>query len=298
MQEMARAVSVGFQSVFSPDGAVRRRARRRLALGAFKRFRSEMTFQRQGFLWTGSTASSITQAIFLDEHYQDDHIAPMVEWLRSRTGFSRPVIVNVGANIGDVALPLTRTGKRVVAVEPNPETFARLERNVRQNGLADRVTCCHVAIAAEAGTAELVVAHDAGNSEINEPGGRLGFDGVDERTGVVPVRTARLEALLAGLGVAPDQVSLVWSDTQGFESQVIASGAALWAGGTPLWVEIWPKGLACHGGIPRFLELCRQHFRRMLPGTQFQGEPGPVEALEAIVAGLQGAEFTDVLLLP
>jgi FkbM family methyltransferase len=298
IQEMARGVTVGLQSVFSGSAAVRCRARRRLALGVLKRLRSEITFRRQGFLWTGSTASTITQTIFLEEHYQDAHLEPLTAWLQAHTDFARPFIVNVGANIGDVALPLTRTGKRVVAVEPNPETFVRLQRNVRQNGLADRVTCCESAISTEGGTAELVLARDAGNSEINVPDGRLGFDGVDERKRIVPVKTARLDALLESLHVASSQVALVWSDTQGFESQVIASAPALWQNGTPLWVEIWPKGLACHGGIQSFLDLCQRHFRRLLPGCRFEGEPESINALEPITAGLKGAEFTDVLLLP
>jgi len=298
MQDMTRGVVVGLQSVFAGDAAVRRRARRRLALGVLKRLRSELTFRRQGFLWTGSTASTITQTIFLEEHYQDAHLGPFTEWLKTHTDFTRPVIINVGANIGDVALPLTRTGKHIVAIEPNPETFARLQRNVRQNGLTDRVTCCDLAISTDAGTAELVVARDAGNSEINEPGGRLGFDGVDERKRIVPVKTARLDALLDHLRVAPDQVALVWSDTQGFESQVIGSAPNLWRHGTPLWVEIWPKGLACHGGTQQFVELCQRSFRKLLPGCRFENQPEPISALATIVAGLKGAEFTDVLLLP
>jgi FkbM family methyltransferase len=269
-----------------------------LALRALSWLRPEITFRRQGFLWTGSTASTITQTIFLDEHYQDSHLGPLTDWLKIHTDFSRPVIVNIGANIGDVALPLTRTGKRVVAVEPNPETFARLQRNVRQNGLADRVTCCDLAISTDPGTAELVVARDAGNSEINAPDGRVGFDGVDERKRIVPVKTARLEALLERLQVAPNQVALVWSDTQGFESQVIASAPALWQHRTPLWVEIWPKGLACHGGTQKFLELCQRHFQSVLPGCRFERDPEPITTLASVVAGLKGAEFTDVLLIP
>ena len=298
MKALARAILTGVRSLFDADPAVRLRGRRILALEVLKRVRTELTFQRQGFLWAGASASSITQAIYVDEHYQDAHMGPMVEWLKANTAFSRPVIVNVGANLGDVVLPLTRTGKRIVAVEPNPETFARLERNVRQNGLSDRVICCNVAIAASAGTAELVTASDAGNSEINEPGGRLGFDGVDQRAGVVSVKTVRLDDLLASLGITPAQVALVWSDTQGFESQVIESATALWKNGVPLWVEIWPKGLICHGGVPRFLELCRQNFRSLFPETRFDGKPEPITALEPIVAGLKGAEFTDVLLIP
>jgi hypothetical protein len=72
----------------------------------------------------------------------------------------------------------------------------------------------------------------------------------------------------------------------------------LWQNHTPLWVEIWPQGLACHGGAQKFLELCQQYFRWLLPGCRFEGEPEPITALESVLAGLKGAEFTDVLLIP
>jgi len=261
-------------------------------------FREELTFKRNGFTWTGATSSSITEAIFTSDHYQDAHISVLVDWLTSNTKFQRSVIVNIGANIGDVALPLTRTGKRVIAIEPNPATFSRLQRNVRQNNLESKITCCAVAISKTAGKAELIVATDPGNSEIKESGGKLGFDGVDQQRGAVEVTTARLDQLLPSIQVPVDDVALVWSDTQGFESQVIESGTALWENQTPLWVEIWPKGLACHGGVELFLELSQRYFTRMIPGTGLGQPPQPVNQLRTLVDSLKNAEFTDVLLIP
>ena len=298
IQKLSGGVGAALRAVLPGPAAGRRSARRWLALKALTRLRREITFRRSGFLWTGATASSITQAIYTTGHYQDAHWDSLRGWLERRADFARPVIVNVGANIGDVALPLSRSGKRIIAIEPNPETFARLQRNVRQNGLARQITGCDVAIAEQAGTAQLVVTTDPGNSELGDGHGRLGFDGMDKRRGSVAVRTERLDTLLQSLGIRPDEVALVWSDTQGFESHVIASGSSLWRGGTPLWVEIWPKGLACHGGLPYFLELCRTHFTRVMPLERLGNEPEPIGALDAIVAGLGSAEFTDALLVP
>src|SRR5438128_1166579 len=104
--------------------------RRRLALEYLSRFRHEITFKRNGFAWTGPPTCTITRAIFIDGQHQDIYIDMLHKWIKPQC----PVIVNVGANVGDTALPLTRTGKRVIAIEPSPETFARLERNVRANG--------------------------------------------------------------------------------------------------------------------------------------------------------------------
>lgn len=50
-----------------------------------------------------------------------------------------PHVVDLGANIGLATLWLKRAypRARILALEPDPEIFARLERNVRANGLAD-----------------------------------------------------------------------------------------------------------------------------------------------------------------
>lgn len=304
LQNIASKLALGLQALNPGSSGEGVLARRRLMLRLLRLVRTEVAFRRNGFDWTGLTHCSITREIYLNDHYQDASIEHVAGWLKAHGHFDRSVIVNVGANLGDVALPLTRTGKRVIAVEPNPQTFARLERNVRRNGLEDRITCCRCAVSEAAGTAELVMARDPGNSELNSDQGRVGFDGMDQRQDLVQVQTTRLDSLVGSVGFRPEDVALVWSDTQGFESHVIASGTALWQGGTPLWVELWPRGLACHGGVTHFLDLCRQHFRTMVPAADFAGpgaasaRPRPVAELEPLLAGLQNADFTDVLLLP
>jgi len=303
MSRMAEMLTNGFryflQAVQPGTSGARVRARthirRRVALEYLSRFRSEITFRRNGFLWTGSPSCTITRAIFIDGQHQDVYIDFLGKWIHG----DRTVIVNVGANIGDTALPLSRAGKRILAIEPSPETFRRLQHNVRNNGLDNAITCSQVAISATAGTAELIIAAQPGNNEILGESGSVGFDGEDRRRGVVSVPTMPLDSLLSSFQVTPDQVALVWSDTQGFESQVIESGAGLWANGVPLWVEVWPKGLDCHGGTGRFVQLCKQNFKQFSTAGQIRMAPQPIEALESTVAELkEHGESTDILLIP
>lgn len=272
----------------------RGQARKRLTLMIFQKLGTDITFRRNGFVWRGHSSCVITQSIFLNDHYQDQHIKPLIPFIDVK----RPVIVNIGANIGDIALPLSRVAERVIAIEPNPDTFARLKYNVSKNGLCERIICSQTAISDTEGTAELVVAGQPGNSEIRSDGENLGFGGLDQAIGSVQVKTKRLDDLVRTLDIVPDQVALVWSDTQGFESYVVASGHRLWASGVPLWVEIWPKGLDCHGGTAHFIDLCKQHFTHIVRCNQFGGEPEPIDALDAIIAGLKPLEFTDALLIP
>lgn len=73
------------------------------------------------------------------------------------------VVVDLGANLGVFA---TRAAKavgpsgRVIAVEPHPDNFARLESNARRNGLA-RLECVQAAAGDHEGSVELFV-HERG----------------------------------------------------------------------------------------------------------------------------------------
>jgi FkbM family methyltransferase len=267
---------------------------RRMELAQLKG-EAEISFERNGFRWTGPPYCTITRAIFIDGQHQDVIIPHLEKWMPP----GRSVVVNVGANIGDTALPLSRTGKRVIAAEPSPETFARLQANVRNNHLEQVITCCQVAVSNEEGTAQMAVAAQPGNSELVGENGAVGFDGDDQRRDVISVPTMPLDRLLESLSIAPTDVALVWSDTQGFESQVIESAPQLWANGVPLWVEVWPKGLDCHGGTDRFIDVCTGIFSRFSMAGEMEQPPRPIAELKAKLLQPRDPNWsTDILMLP
>lgn len=66
--------------------------------------------------------------------------------------FLRPsdLFIDVGANIGSYTIMAAGgSGARVVSVEPIPDTFAKLQRNVVLNGLAERVELHRVGLSRE-----------------------------------------------------------------------------------------------------------------------------------------------------
>jgi FkbM family methyltransferase len=281
------------QTVLPGPAEKRTHARRRVALFFHKQFSKEMTFKRNGFLWTGTPNCLISESIFLHDHYQDDSIEGLVKFLKAE----RSTVINIGAAIGDVALPLSRKWKKVIAIEPTPTTFATLQKNVGQNNLEQQITCYQAAISDITGERELVVYDEPAACELVGDDGRVGY-GDRKYLERVAVKTWRLDNLLESLHVSLDEVGLVWSDTQGFESQVIESAPNLWAHGTCLWVEIWPQGLAAHGGSARFVEVCKKYFSRFVSEKHLDGDPENMDALDAVVASLKLGEHIDVLLIP
>jgi FkbM family methyltransferase len=129
--------------------------------------------------------------------------------------------IDVGANIGMFTLALAAVvgpRGRVVACEPNPAVYGRLVDNVDLNAAAN-VTACQVALADQAGRAELWVpwARDA-NQGTGRLGRPAGFLRADASSVMVEVDTVDGLALRQALG----DISFLKVDVEGCEAAVLA----------------------------------------------------------------------------
>lgn len=117
------------------------------------------------------------------------------------------VLADVGANVGAYALLGATAGAEVISLEPSPDTFRYLERNVRLNGLSHRVSPLNVA----AGQEEGVLPFTEG----------LGMENhlcpIGPGATTVPVTVTTLDQALQGR--AP---TLLKVDVEGSEAQVLA----------------------------------------------------------------------------
>lgn len=142
----------------------------------------------------------VMRDILLDEEYGVEEIpAP-------------DVILDVGANIGLAALYFRARfpDAEIVAVEPDPQTFAKLERNV---GGDPRIRAVNAAAAGESG--ELVLFQPAGYSIASS----LKRSGDAEHDSHVRVRAETLDNLCAELGL--DRIGLVKLDVEGAELEAM-----------------------------------------------------------------------------
>jgi FkbM family methyltransferase len=132
---------------------------------------------------------------------------------------ARPVVLDIGAQIGcfSLAVAMRLPDATVHAYEASPSTARWLERNVRANGLADRVTTYAVAVSDHDGTLELADnVHGSALNGLTSTGGSLV---------TVPCRTFAATVAAAG------HVDLVKLDTEGSEyAIVLGSRPEEWAG--------------------------------------------------------------------
>lgn len=137
-------------------------------------------------------------------------------------------IVDVGANIGQFAYMVSRTlpGVPVVSIEPEPESYARLQATFARFGIPGR--CIEAAASDRAGEGELHRHAERVNSSL------LSAPAAADR---VRVRLAGLDELLEG--VLPAEARLLLKlDVQGYEMRVLASAERTLARCAAVIVEV------------------------------------------------------------
>jgi len=148
------------------------------------------------------------------------------------------IVIDAGAHIGAIALPLSGYASHVHAFEPHPRTHAVLEANVRRNGLSN-VTAHHAAIG---------VADGAGMvTDLDNAAGNTLADG----TGSIPVPVRSLDSLAGEYG-PPTAIKL---DVEGWELDALKGGERLLASGDApaLCVESSTIGAGDRSGVMEWI---------------------------------------------
>jgi FkbM family methyltransferase len=133
---------------------------------------------------------------------------------------SGDVVVDVGANHGFATCWFAKRGARVYAFEPAPEVYRLLERNVAENGLADRVRTFPEAIVDREGCAELLISPvlGGGTSTLYPELAAKNALAVSSR---IEVRVRSLPAVLRELEIG--RVRLLKLDCEGSELAILRS---------------------------------------------------------------------------
>jgi FkbM family methyltransferase len=118
------------------------------------------------------------------------------------------LFIDVGSNLGAFTLLAAGVaGSRVVAFEPNPDTFATLVRNIRLNTLGERIKPVNAAVGRAAGHVQMSAGLGTENHVAT----------IREHSGAITVKVTTLDDELAG-GAA----DFLKVDVEGFESEVFA----------------------------------------------------------------------------
>ena len=144
------------------------------------------------------------------------------------------IVVDIGAHVGTLTVPLARAAKHVIAFEPAPLTFALLEQNVAQNRVD--VDARNKGLGAVEGRASLLV-RDASNAG---------------------AQTLHIGEGPLTLGVLDREVAhadLIKIDAEGMELDILKGGARLITDDHPIILcEVHLSQLRSHRASPAKLE--------------------------------------------
>lgn len=156
--------------------------------------------------------------VFADDHigkqialhglYEQEDIVLLLSLLDS---LQDPVVLDIGANIGNHTLALSTRAHQIHAFEPIPQIFALLQRNIAQNGLQN-VQIHNVALSDSRGT-DVIYSTTEGNC------GSSSFDRREFPSEAVPVTKVVGDEYLSSIAV--DRVDLMKIDVEAHEAYVL-----------------------------------------------------------------------------
>jgi FkbM family methyltransferase len=197
--------------------------------------------------------------------------------------------VDVGANVGlytALALPRIGAAGRVVALEPDRESFEYLRKTVKANG-AKNVDCIQKAAADYSGVAKLFISkNNRGDNRLYEN---------ELSTGSYEVEVAPLDRTLQELGIAA--VDLLKIDVQGFEGHVLQGMRETIARSENLKIlmEFWPQGLESAGTDPQKLLLDLENMAFKISELRSDGCVRAVNDHRALIEKYPGRKYTNLL---
>ncbi len=176
------------------------------------------------------------------------------------------IVIDIGANIGyDTVLFADKVGKKgkVIAIEPDPENFKILQKNIKENKLFN-VVAVQAAIGDENKKMKIFESEENyGDHRMWEnPSKQNPLPGKPESPlkevgkfrKEVPVFCRRLDDLIKELGY--EKIDFIKIDVQGFEYKVIEGGQKTINNDKPIiFFEYWPWGINKAGNISSDLTL-------------------------------------------
>ncbi len=272
-------------------------------------FTPAMLVEREGLRYFVSTTDrTVGRWVFLKGYYsksQLDSVGSALTHLGLLERTGEQTVLNVGANIGTIAVPLVKHFgfAHGVACEPEPANFDLLRLNILANGLEDRIAAVRAAVGTSDSEVPFGVLEDSSGKHMVIRDDRLRSQFTDqEGRRILTVPGATLDGLLAKRQIDPDAVGLVWVDTQGHEAHVLRGASQLLDRPVPMLIEFHPGMLG--DTLPDLQDLIMEHFTHVLDVRSLNGRDDPQfepvdrvpELVDAYQQRRRGA-FTDLLLL-
>jgi len=240
----------------------------------------------------------IGRSLFINGEFEMAKIEAALSLLKSLGFLGEPrTLIDIGANVGTVCIPLVAGGtfSKAFAFEPELKNFKYLRKNIEMNGLKDVVEPLNLALSSKKGQMTLELSSD------NFGDHRIAVKAGEPSSAKVQVDVTTLDSFLESHGIQKSDIGLIWMDVQGHEKHVLEGSLKTLATGTPVIAEFWPYGLTQSGVSAKdFASFIDAHFDFFYDLADY--EPVAAKRHQASEIGLLFARynekrFTDLLLI-
>jgi FkbM family methyltransferase len=206
--------------------------------------------------------------------------------------------VDVGANIGSSTICALKSGHfgAALAFEPEPENARLLRANLAVNALQNKAVLVEAAISDAEGSVSMALApNNPGDHRVLRGEASQALRATSRLR--INVKAVTLDGGIAEAGVDPQQISLVKTDTQGYEGHVLAGASSIVTRKVPIMLEFWPEGLKQTGGLEPLFNVIESKYRWLfdLSERSFTTRR-PANAIRALASEIKSAQ-TDLLVV-
>lgn len=203
-------------------------------------------------------------------------------------------ILDIGANIGTIAIPAISSGmfEKAICIEPIPKNFRILKANVILNNLEHKVNSINTALGSK-DNEEL----DMILSKNNHGDNRVSCNYTNEiRSNIIKVKSKTLDSVMNKEDYDCKDF-LVWMDVQGYEGWVMQGATSFLESKVPMVLEFWPWGMDKTSGYKIFKESLKNYsgFYDLNNPENFH----PVNKFDELYLSVGFGEelFTDILVI-
>ena len=222
----------------------------------------------------------------------------VVELLPPQMLANRRVLLDVGANLGTICIPLVAAGhfERAIAVEPDPLNLRLLRTNIALNELHERIAVLNRA-AADDDNRTLSLERSPVNtgdhriSVSNEPGQQR-----EEDRNRIEVQSITIDTIVEADSASANEF-LIWMDVQGYEGWALAGAVQTLAHTPPLVLEFWPYGMQRARSFDALLQALAQ-YRWFVDLADPNAERRGINELQALHDEIgEAGDYTDLLVM-